>query len=129
MADAFVLLGSNIQKEIAIRSATQFLNDMFHCFAQSKIHLFPAVEADGSISTTKPDFFNCVVGFKTDLPVSDLVRLCRGFEARMGRVRTEDKFAPRFIDMDVLVYDGEVLEKDMLKYPHVFLPLSEVLPL
>lgn len=50
-------------------------------------------------------------------------------EREMGRVRTDDKFAPRTIDIDILVYDGEVIEPEIWEYAHLAVPVAELIPM
>lgn len=80
-------------------------------------------------------FVNACVSLATELTPHELLRRCLDVEARMGRQRSE-KWGPRIIDLDVLVYDGvEMSDKDLvLPHPHithrafVLVPLAEVAP-
>lgn len=127
--EVLVLLGSNIQKEDSIAKTLDFLNEKFDVQAISHVYEFPAVEEDGSISDIKPSFLNCVVRLRTLLTLAELHKEFRDYELGMGRLRSSDKFAPRIIDIDVLIYEGRVLDKDSMALPYVSIPLSEVLPL
>lgn len=49
-------------------------------------------------------------------------------EAALGRVRGEDKNAPRTIDLDLLVFDGQVLDEHIWDYPHLAVPTAECEP-
>lgn len=80
-------------------------------------------------------FVNACVSVITDLSPHDLLRRCLGVEERMGRERGE-RWGPRVIDLDVLIYDGvEMADKDLvLPHPHitsrafVLAPLADVAP-
>jgi 2-amino-4-hydroxy-6-hydroxymethyldihydropteridine diphosphokinase len=83
----------------------------------------------------QPDFLNMVVQVKTThLPLA-LLAACLGIEARLGRERRE-RWGPRTIDLDVLIYDDLPWVGDRLVLPHprmhersfVLTPLAEIAP-
>jgi 7,8-dihydro-6-hydroxymethylpterin-pyrophosphokinase len=49
-------------------------------------------------------------------------------ETALGRVRTSDKYADRTIDIDIIVYDGAVLEPSLWIRPFIAIPVAELLP-
>jgi len=66
----------------------------------------------------QPDFYNCVVEIKTEkTPEALKYQVLRRIEAALGRQRTSDKFAPRKIDLDLILYDNLVLDTDRLVLP------------
>jgi len=73
---------------------------------------------------------------ETDLDPHELKAVLRGIEAELGRVRTDDKYAPRPIDLDIALYGQQVFELDgspipdpgVLRHPHVAAPLADVAP-
>jgi 7,8-dihydro-6-hydroxymethylpterin-pyrophosphokinase len=72
---------------------------------------------------------NAVVQIETDLTsVSLKYRVLRPLEAQFGRVRTEHKFSPRTIDIDILVFGETVLDEEIWHLPHLAVPLAELLP-
>jgi 2-amino-4-hydroxy-6-hydroxymethyldihydropteridine diphosphokinase len=54
--------------------------------------------------------------------------LLRPVEAALGRVRSSDPNAPRTIDLDILVFAGQVLEPEIWTQAHWSVPLSELVP-
>ncbi|OUC09547.1 hypothetical protein RY27_02185, partial [Litorilinea aerophila] len=81
----------------------------------------------------QPNFHNVALRVETELGYQQLRQRLREVEARLGRVRTEDKFAPRPIDLDIVWYapdDGgpPVVDPDLARYAHVVLPLAEIAP-
>jgi 7,8-dihydro-6-hydroxymethylpterin-pyrophosphokinase len=52
----------------------------------------------------------------------------RQIEARLGSIRTEDKFAPRTIDIDIVVYGDQVIDPGLWRYAHLAQPVAELLP-
>jgi 2-amino-4-hydroxy-6-hydroxymethyldihydropteridine diphosphokinase len=83
----------------------------------------------------QPEFLNAVVEVRTTLPPPGLLALCQGIEAALGRVRTQ-RWGPRTIDLDILLYGDLEWAADGLELPHprmrerafVLLPLAEVAP-
>lgn len=86
----------------------------------------------------KPDqpwFINCVVEARTSLSPHGLLELLHRIEKGMGRVRRE-RWGPRTIDLDILLYGQVVVREDDLQIPHpelhkrrfVLVPLNELAP-
>ncbi len=60
----------------------------------------------------QPDFTNGAVKVSTDLNVEDLTKLLKSIEDQMGRNRSIPKFGPRNIDLDIVVWNGEIVDQD-----------------
>ncbi|MCA1760126.1 MAG: 2-amino-4-hydroxy-6-hydroxymethyldihydropteridine diphosphokinase [Bacteroidales bacterium] len=60
----------------------------------------------------QPDYTNGAVKITTDLNQEDLTVLLKSIEDQMGRDRTAPKFGPRTIDLDIVVWNGEIVDKD-----------------
>ncbi|MET0280169.1 MAG: 2-amino-4-hydroxy-6-hydroxymethyldihydropteridine diphosphokinase [Steroidobacteraceae bacterium] len=81
------------------------------------------------------DFINAVAGLLTRLPAAALLDAIRGLEAAAGRVRSE-RWGPRTLDLDLLVYGAELIDTPDLTVPHpgiaqrgfVLAPLADVAP-
>jgi 2-amino-4-hydroxy-6-hydroxymethyldihydropteridine diphosphokinase len=65
----------------------------------------------------QPDFVNAAVLLETDLAPRALLAALQSLEARHGRTRSF-KDAPRTLDLDLLLYDGEVVDEPGLAVPH-----------
>ncbi len=65
----------------------------------------------------QPAFLNQVLRVQTDLEPQALLDTILGIEQEMGRMRQE-KYGPRTIDIDILLYNDMVLESDKLSLPH-----------
>jgi dihydroneopterin aldolase/2-amino-4-hydroxy-6-hydroxymethyldihydropteridine diphosphokinase len=98
---AFVSLGSNLEPEDHLRQALRLLGAQVRLVALSTVYRTPPLGRP-----EQPDFFNAVAEVATDLPPRELRARLREIEARLGRVRTADKFAPRTIDLDLIVYEN-----------------------
>jgi 2-amino-4-hydroxy-6-hydroxymethyldihydropteridine diphosphokinase len=129
MPQAYVSLGSNICAEANICSCTRHLRDRFKNVVSSAVYRTPAEGFDGA------PFLNSVVGFETAMSISELRTYLRNLEDIHGRVRSEDKFSSRTLDIDLLLYDNVVMQPeenlphhDILRYAFVLLPLAEIAP-
>ncbi len=84
----------------------------------------------------QPWFLNLVCMGHTRLQVYDLLEFVHEVENSLGRVRSEDRFSPRTIDIDILAYEDKVIDAHDLKLPHprmterrfVLEPLAEIAP-
>ncbi len=72
-------------------------------------------------NTEQPDFLNQALELHTTLNARQLIRRILKIEKQMGRIRTE-KFGPRIIDIDILLFNEEVHDIPFLKVPHPELP-------
>jgi 2-amino-4-hydroxy-6-hydroxymethyldihydropteridine diphosphokinase len=83
----------------------------------------------------QPWFLNQAIELKTGLMPEELLSFCREIEAARGRVRTHPN-APRTLDLDILLYNGEVVNAPGLIIPHprlaerrfVLQPLAQIAP-
>jgi 2-amino-4-hydroxy-6-hydroxymethyldihydropteridine diphosphokinase len=85
--------------------------------------------------TDQPDYLNQVLLVDTHLPPEELLAVLLSVEKDMGRYRGE-KYGPRIIDIDILLYNDEVINESMLNIPHprmqerrfVLEPMNEIAP-
>ncbi|MGC9522236.1 MAG: 2-amino-4-hydroxy-6-hydroxymethyldihydropteridine diphosphokinase [Anaerolineae bacterium] len=128
----FVTLGSNIDPEHNLRAAARLLEDELSIGALSPIYETAPVG-----NTDQEDFLNAAVMVYTRLTAGELkAAVLEPIEAQLGRIRTEDKYAPRTIDLDVALFDYEVLDlgprhipdPDILRYAHTVVPLADLAP-
>lgn len=123
MAEAIVLLGSNIEPIHNTRKAVRLLGALFDVRAVSSAWETTAVGSAG------PNFINVAVKIETTaLPAQLKAECLRRMEHRLGRVRTTDKNAPRTIDLDVIVYDRMVLDSALWHQAHIAIPVAELAP-
>lgn len=123
MKKAYLGLGSNIDPTCYLPEAVRCLQEYLDVRAVSSIWQSKAVGSGG------PDYLNAVLEIETDLTRVELKQcIIAHIEDVLGRVRTKDKYADRTIDIDILIYDQDILESDLWIQPHVYVPLSELLP-
>jgi 2-amino-4-hydroxy-6-hydroxymethyldihydropteridine diphosphokinase len=70
--------------------------------------------------TDQNDFVNTVVAVNTTLKSSELLQVFQDIEKRMGRVKSE-KWGPRIIDIDILLYANHVVDQPQLSIPHPYI--------
>src|SRR3712207_8059408 len=81
----------------------------------SKVYETTPVE----VEEEQPDYLNCVAELECGLPAIELLRYCQGVEGALGRERSEaGEKAPRTVDLDVLLFGGEVIEEPGFEVPH-----------
>ncbi len=119
----YLSLGSNIRPQENIPRALQQLSGQLSLLETSSAWHTKA------IGTTGPDFVNMAVHIQTELSLYALKDdvLCK-IEEGLGRVRTDNKYAPRPIDIDITLFDGEVIDSNLNHLDYLILPLSELLP-
>jgi GTP cyclohydrolase I len=121
-------LGSNVDRQKNLPAALKALRQHpdLAVLDTSCIFESPAVGGD------YPAFFNAAVIVETELAPGTLKTALRGVETGLGRVRTEDKNAPRAIDLDVVLYDDlenaelGIPDPDLSEYSYVAVPAAEV---
>jgi len=136
-----ITLGSNMEPEANLPRAVELLAARVQVTAVSQVYETAAVNAAGRADPDQPAFLNAAVAIETDLePVPLKYEVLRAIEAEMGRVRGEDKFAPRVIDLDIALYGDLLLQldtddthlilpdPDILERAHVALPLADLAP-
>jgi 2-amino-4-hydroxy-6-hydroxymethyldihydropteridine diphosphokinase len=124
-------LGSNLGERLATlqRAVDLLAGEQVRAVASSRVW-----ETE-PIGPPQPEFLNAVVRAQTDLEPLQLLSACQRVEASLGRVRTE-RWGPRTIDIDVLLYDDVAVDEPGLTVPHprmterafVVLPLLELDP-
>jgi 2-amino-4-hydroxy-6-hydroxymethyldihydropteridine diphosphokinase len=120
---AVIALGSNIRPEIHIPSAILRLQQRTQIIAKSE---FVSTKPVGILD--QPDFINGVLLVETDQDRSELVKWLHEVEDELGRTREDDPFGPRTIDLDVAVWDGEVVHRDVTEREFLRKAVLAVLP-
>lgn len=130
MAQGYISIGSNIDKDVHIPASINGLGQQFGALTLSGIYQTAAVGFDGD------DFYNLVVGFDSALPVADIVQRLKQMELDNGRTRNCQKCSPRTLDLDLLLYgdvrinetDLQIPRPDFECYAYVLQPLAEIAP-
>ena len=120
---AYLNLGSNIQPETNLRKALQLLPEY------GKVQHDSSVWESEAVGSPAPNFLNVCVKFKSTFSQTSLKdQVIKNIELKLGRIRSADKFAPRTIDIDIVIFDDVFLNKDSWKLGYVIVPLAEIYP-
>ncbi len=130
MTGVYVAAGSNVDARSNIRRALNELRTVFPGLRSSRIYQNAAVGFAGD------DFINLVVGFDTELTLEQVISELRRIETLCGRPRGAAKWAPRSMDLDILLYgdqvgvypDATLPRPDLLKRPYMLGPLADLAP-
>ena len=129
MGRAYLSLGSNIDAAANLASVTAALRARFGEVRVSPVYRTAAVGFDGA------DFLNAAAVIETSLAPADLLAALQQIETRLGRTRDE-RWGPRTIDLDLLLYDEAIVDTPKLTVPHprlherafVLVPAAEIAP-
>ncbi len=130
MIEVFVGVGSNVERERRLAEGLSRLHRQFGRLRLSPVYESAAVGFQGN------PFFNLVVGFETELSPPMLVASLRDIEIACGRGPNAPRFAPRPLDLDLLLYGDLVVEQadlhlprpDILQYGFALKPLADLIP-
>lgn len=123
MHQAILLLGSNIFPVENIPTSIALLQEYCRILSESPVWETQAVGNPG------PNFLNVAVKIETGLASEDFKwQVARPIEDQLGRVRTPDKNAPRTIDIDIILWDGQVVDANLWTRVYIALPVSALAP-
>jgi 2-amino-4-hydroxy-6-hydroxymethyldihydropteridine diphosphokinase len=127
---AYLALGSNLGDRLALlRAAVAALARAgIAVAARSAVY-----QSDAVADQPQPRYLNAVLRVQTTLAPQGLLARCLAIETALGRVRSE-RWAPRTLDLDLLLYGEAVIDEPGLVVPHprlgerpfVLVPLAEV---
>jgi 2-amino-4-hydroxy-6-hydroxymethyldihydropteridine diphosphokinase len=130
MARVYVGLGSNIEPERNLRVGVAELRKRFGVLSLSPTYESASVGFDGD------DFLNLVAGFDSDLTPAQIVAQLEEIHQIAGRVREEERFLSRTLDIDLLLVDDLVTDgpptklprADVLECAFVLKPMVDIAP-
>lgn len=111
MPRVFVSIGSNVEPVSHVRFALRALRARFGELVVSPVYRTGAVGFDGD------DFLNLAVGFDTDASIADVDAALDAIESQAGRDRSAPRFAPRTLDLDLLLYGDAAVDADGIRVP------------
>lgn len=128
--DVYVSIGSNVAPEDNLRLACRELRKRFGPLELSSVYRNPPVGFEGD------DFLNLVVRFRSAEKPGSIVAELERLHRLAGRARGSERFAPRTLDLDLLLYGVAVLpeppvrvpREDIRRYSFVLAPLAELAP-
>ena len=131
---AFIGLGSNLDEPVdQIQRAVSALNQVEDCrvTTSSKLYRNPPMGP-----ANQPDYVNAAIMLETGLSARQLLVEMQRIETNQGRRRDGEHWGPRTIDLDLLLYEQEVINAPGLTVPHpglaerafVLQPLLDIQP-
>jgi 2-amino-4-hydroxy-6-hydroxymethyldihydropteridine diphosphokinase len=129
----FIALGSNIgNREQYLSKAIELLGGEPEI---SIVKQSTCIETEPVGPIEQGYFLNGVIEIATTLSPKALLSICLAIEVKLGRVRTE-RWGPRAIDLDIVLFGSEVIKEPHLTIPHpellnrsfVLIPLAEISP-
>jgi len=128
LTEVYVAIGSNVEPERHLRAALVELAGCFGVLRLSRVYRNRPVGFEGD------DFLNMVTAFDTDLPVEALEDRLGRIEADHGREPGIEKFGPRTLDLDLLLYGDQVTRDgrhqiprdEITRYTFVLGPLADL---
>ncbi len=134
MHRVYIGLGSNLgDRKANLREAEEKLAAL----PQTRIVKASSLYESEPLGNARTWFVNSVLELETDFEPDELLKRTKAIETTMGRKRVKGKrWGSRIIDLDLLLFDSQTVNKRSLKIPHpemhkrrfVLLPLSELAP-
>ncbi|WP_245792594.1 2-amino-4-hydroxy-6-hydroxymethyldihydropteridine diphosphokinase [Tangfeifania diversioriginum] len=104
---SIISIGSNIDAEINISKMLEILGNEVEIIKVSSMLKTKPIGIEN-----QPDFTNGVVKISTSRSKKDLKSLLKAIENQLGRNRKGPKFGPRTMDLDIVVWNGKIVDED-----------------
>ena len=136
MTLAYIAIGSNLASPLEqVNAAVQALGEIpqSRIVALSSFYRTPPL---GPQYQDQPDYLNAAVVLETTLDAETLLDNTQRIELQQGRVRKAERWGPRTLDLDIMLFGHEVINTERLTVPHydmknrgfMLWPLFEVAP-
>lgn len=134
MTVAYIAIGSNLASPLEqVNAALKALGDIpeSRILAVSSFYRTPPLGPQD-----QPDYLNAAVALKTTLAPEELLNHTQRIELQQGRVRKAERWGPRTLDLDIMLFGNEVINTERLTVPHydmknrgfMLWPLFEIAP-
>ncbi len=134
MTTVFIAIGSNLgdpvdQASRGIKALKSLPKSRFICSSS----LYSSTPMGPQ---NQPDYINAVVKIETELTPFELLDCTQAIELEQGRVRKDERWGPRTLDLDIILFGNEIIDNERLVIPHygmdvrefVLYPLAEITP-
>jgi len=116
-------VGSNIDPENNIREAGKTIAKYHNLIKTTTL-----VETEPIGCTSQKNFLNGAFLIQTQMDSSTLKAWLKDLETKLGRVRTENKNGPRTIDLDIIVWNGKIVDDEVYEREFLLNSIKELLP-
>jgi len=123
MNQVIIGLGSNIDPDRNIQQAKEILAQKYHVLAES---CFKVTRPVGKIK--QADFINGSVLIESDSTIGQLKAELGKIEKGMGRNRPHDRYGPRTIDLDIVIWNEDVIDQDFYERDYLKESVLELVP-
>ncbi|MHR13799.1 2-amino-4-hydroxy-6-hydroxymethyldihydropteridine diphosphokinase [Escherichia coli] len=134
MTVAYIAIGSNLASPLEqVNAALKALGDIpeSHILTVSSFYCTPPLGPQD-----QPDYLNAAVALETSLAPEELLNHTQRIELQQGRVRKAERWGPRTLDLDIMLFGNEVINTERLTVPHydmknrgfMLWPLFEIAP-
>ena len=134
LIDCYVAIGSNLDRPVdKARTAVRALAELQ---GSELVRVSSLYSSKPMGPADQPDYINAVALIRTALAPLALLDALQAIELEHGRVRKENRWGPRTLDLDILLYGDHVIDTPRLTVPHygmkvrefVLYPLQEIAP-
>lgn len=120
--ECIIGMGSNIDAEQNIAAALFFLRQEQELIAVSSL-----IKTSPIGILAQPDFLNGAVKISTAMDMAEFQRYLKSVEDRLYRDRSAPKFGPRTIDLDIIIWDSEIMDKDYYSREFLRTAVNEII--
>lgn len=116
MTIAYIALGSNLASPLEqVNAAVKAIGDIpdSRIVAVSSFYRTPPLGPQD-----QPDYLNAAVALETTLAPEELLNHTQRIELQQGRVRKAERWGPRTLDLDIMLFGDEVINTERLTVPH-----------
>jgi 2-amino-4-hydroxy-6-hydroxymethyldihydropteridine diphosphokinase len=121
MNEAIVGVGSNIKPKENVTHSQEILET-----EQVLVDVSTFIWTKPVGFAAQPDFYNGAYLIATELDLDEFKAYLKDVERRLGRVRTEIKDGPRTMDLDLIMWNGQLMSPDFPELDYVRLPVDEL---
>ncbi|WP_000215155.1 2-amino-4-hydroxy-6-hydroxymethyldihydropteridine diphosphokinase [Escherichia sp. TW14182] len=134
MTVAYIAIGSNLASPLEqVNAAVKAIGDIPESciLAVSSFYRTPPLGPQD-----QPDYLNAAVALETALAPEELLNYTQRIELQQGRVRKAERWGPRTLDLDIMLFGNQVINTERLTVPHydmknrgfMLWPLFEIAP-
>jgi 2-amino-4-hydroxy-6-hydroxymethyldihydropteridine diphosphokinase len=133
-----IALGANLgDKQKNLQDAVNHLKNKINIKFCSNIYSSDALLPENSSENWNKQFYNAVLCGFTGFEIDELLFFCKSLETKIsGGDRQKGNWSPRYIDIDIISFNEDIIKTDNLQIPHakmhernfVLAPLNDILP-
>lgn len=123
MNQVVIGIGSNIQPEANIPKAIKRIAKSHRILNESRF-----VETKPLAGRDQPNYVNGAILIQTSMEQEELKQWLRELEDDLGRTRSTDKYDSRTIDLDIVVWGGQVVDEDVYEREFLKAAILEICP-